>query len=237
MKINERLNVQEETYKLLAQRLFSYFDSKKLVDWAVMMMENGYDSFSLIILAGLDNDSTEVREQYFWQTIDELKLDLNKSDFDLIDHYAIYVAESVVNKQVAPKDGLSIMQEIVRTTDYSVKYIQFYELAEDLDYLRYDNRTIFNSGLSLENADIFITTEFELFLESEKLKIDDIIRESAYCNRCSSIEKPKLKNKRNLIGQVKYQYWVCGICESQDILHFRNQKGREMITNKIKNKT
>lgn len=233
----ERLNIQEETYKLLSQRLFSYFDSKKLVDWALMMMENGCDSNSLIILAGLDNDSTEVREQYFWQTIDELKLDVNKSDFDLIDHYAIYIGESVVNKKIAPKDGLSIMQEIVRTTYYSSKYIQFYELDEDLDYLKYDNRTIFNSELSLENADKFIIKEFELFLETEKLKIDDTIRESAYCNRCSSIEKPKLKNKRNLIGQVKYQYWVCGNCESLDILHFRNQRGREIIMSKIKNAT
>jgi hypothetical protein len=233
----EIMNIQEETYILLAQRLFSYFDSKKLVDWAVMMMEKGCDSDSLIILAGLDNDSTEVRERYFWQTIDELKLDVNKSDFDLIDHYAIYIAESVVNKMTPPKVGLSIMQEILRTTDYATKYILFCELDEDLDCLKYDSRTIFNSGLSHENADKFIIKEFDLFLESEKLKIDDAIRESAYCNRCYSIEKPKLKNKRNFIGQVKYQYWVCGNCVSQDILHFRDQRGREIIMRKIKKAT
>ena len=225
---------KEETYKILAQRLFSYFDSHKLVDWAVMMMENGYDSESLIILAGLDNESTEIREQYFWQTIDELKLNVNKTELDIIDNYALYIAESVVNRKIKPKDGLSIMQEIVRSTDYSSKYIQFYELDEDLDYLQYDNRTIFNSGLSLKNADSFIIREFELFLESEKYRIDKNIRESAYCNQCGLIRKPKLKDKRNLIGQVKYQYWVCGNCESHDILHFRNQKGREMIMDRIK---
>jgi hypothetical protein len=228
------LDVQEETYKLLAQRLFSYFDSKKLVDWAVMMMENNYDSGSLVILAGLDSDSTEVKEQYFWQTIDELKLDIKKTDFDLIDHYAVYVAESVISKKILPKTGLSIMQEIVRVTDYSDKYIHFYELDEDLDYLRYDNKTIFNTGLSLENADKFIIREFELFLDAEKFKIDDKTKALAYCNSCNSIGKPKLKNKQNLIGQVKYQYWVCSKCESQDILHFRDQKGREIILNKIK---
>lgn len=237
IEVGTKNYVQEETYKILAQRLFSYFDSKKLIDWAIMMMENGYDSESLIILAGLDNESTEEREQYFWQTIDELNLDVNKSDFDLIDNYAEYVAESVVNKKIAPKDGLSIMQEIVRSTDYSSKYVQFYELDEDLDYLKYDNRTIFNSGLTLKNADSFITREFELFLDTEKHKIDKNIRESAYCKQCGSIEKPKLKDKRNLIGQVKYEYWVCGKCESKDILHFRNQKGREIIIEKIKNAT
>lgn len=230
------MNTQEETYKLLAQRLFSHFDSKKLVDWAVMMMENGYDSYSLIILAGLDNDSTEVREKYFWKTIDELKLDVNKSDFDLIDHYANYVAESVVNKKINPKDGLIIMQEIVRTTDYSSKYIQFYELDEDLDYLKYDNRTIFNSGLTLDNIDEYIITEFELFLDIEKIKIENV-SELAYCNSCCSIERPKIKNKRNIIGRVEYKYWVCGNCGSKDIFHYRDQKGRELIINKIKNAT
>ena len=231
------MDIQEETYKLLAQRLFSYFDSKKLVDWAVMMMENNYDSDSLVILAGLDSDSTEVREQYFWQTIDELKLNVKKSDFDLIDHYAVYVAESVISKMISPKKGLSIMQEIVQATDYSDKYIHFFELDEDLDYLKYDNQTIFNSGLSLQNSDKFIIREFELFLDAEKFKIDDTVKELAYCNSCSSIGKPKLKTKRNLIGQVKYQYWVCYLCESKDILHFRDQKGREIILNKIKNAT
>ncbi len=63
------MNVKEETYKLLAQRLLTYFDSKKFVDWAMILLQNGYESESLIILAGLDNDTTEVREKYFWQTI------------------------------------------------------------------------------------------------------------------------------------------------------------------------
>tara|TARA_R110002049_G_scaffold207188_1_gene377668 strand:- start:50025 stop:50204 length:180 start_codon:yes stop_codon:yes gene_type:complete len=58
-------------------------------------------------------------------------------------------------------DGLTIMQDIVRSTDYSKKYVQFYEIDEDLDYLKYDNHTIFNSGLTLKNVDSFILREFE----------------------------------------------------------------------------
>ncbi|WP_338237894.1 hypothetical protein [Persicobacter diffluens] len=225
--------VQEETYKLLAQRVLSHFDSKKLIDWAIMLMGKGFDSESLIILAGLDSDTTEEREQYFWQTINELGLDVNRTDFELIDNYAIYVAESVVHKKMEPKDGLAIMQDIVRSTDYSKKYIQFFEIDEDLDYLKYDNHTIFNTGLTLKNADSFIAREFELLLEAEKYKIDDKTRGLAYCNSCDKIEKPRLKNKRNWIGKVKYQIWVCGVCESQDILHFSSQKGKEIIMTRI----
>lgn len=225
--------VQEETYKILAQRVLSHFDSKKLIDWAILLMGKGFDSESLIILAGLDSDTTEEREQYFWLTIDELGFDINRTDFELIENYAVYVAESVVNEKIAPMDGLTIMQDIVRSTDYSKKYVQFYEIDEDLDYLKYDNHTIFNSGLTLKNADSFIIREFELFLETEKYKIDDKTRELAYCNHCDKIDKPKLKSVRNWIGKVKYQTWVCGLCESKDILHFSSQKGKEIIMTRI----
>ncbi|PID92932.1 MAG: hypothetical protein CSA94_02640 [Bacteroidetes bacterium] len=122
-------------------------------------MCKGLNSESLIILAGLDNETTEEREKYFWQTIEELGLDVKRTDFELIESYAIYVAESV-------------MQDVVRETNYSKRYIQFYEIEEDLEYLNYDNHTISNSELTLNNADSLITREFELFLEAEKCKID-----------------------------------------------------------------
>ncbi len=32
----------------------------------------------------------------------------------------------------------------------------------------------------------------------------------------------------------KYQYWVCGLCESDDILHFKSQQGKELILKKLK---
>jgi len=185
----------------------------------------------------LDIDSTEEREKYFWKSIQELGLDVNKSDFELIDNYAIYVAESVINNKILPKDGLFIMQNIVRLTDYSEKYIQFYEIDEDLDYLKSYNSTLLNTGLSLENADSFIIKEFELFLESEKYNTDDKIRDSAYCQKCGMIEKPKLKIKRNFIGKAKYQYFVCGLCKSEDILTYKSQKGKETILRKLKNAT
>ncbi len=224
---------EEEANKILTQRILSYFDSRKLIDWAVMLMCKGLNSESLIILAGLDNETTEEREKYFWQTIEELGLDVKRTDFELIESYAIYVAESVVNKKITPKEGLELMQDVVRETNYSKRYIQFYEIEEDLEYLNYDNHTISNSELTLNNADSFITREFELFLEVEKYKIDEEIRELAYCKSCDKIEKPKLKNIRNWIGKIKYQTWVCGICKSENILHFNSQKGKEIIIKRI----
>jgi hypothetical protein len=228
------MDLQEELNKVLAQKIFYTFDSKILVDWSVMMMKNGLESESLIILAGLDNESTEEREQYFLSAIEELKLDNSKSENDLLDYYATHVAESVINKKIKPLDGLTLMFNIVLATDYSDKYVQFYYINEDLDYLQNYQPAIFSSGLSLENKESYIIKEFELLLESNKYKIDNKIRELAYCNNCQTINKSILRTKRNWFGQKKYDIWVCGNCGSYDILNFNNQKGKEIILNKIK---
>jgi hypothetical protein len=228
------MNKQEELNKVLAQRIFYTFDSKILVEWAVMMMQNGLESESLIILAGLDNESTEEREKYFFKTIQEFQLDNSKSENDLLDLYASYVAESVISNKIKPLDGLTIMHNIALATDYSDKYIPFYFINEDLDYLQNYEPTIFSSGLSLDNSESYILKEFELLLESNKYQIDNKIRELAYCITCQTVDKSILKTKRNWIGQKKYDIWVCGNCGSKDILNFNNQKGKEIILKKIK---
>ena len=40
----EKMNIQDETYKILGQRLLDEFDSKKMVEWAVDVIKMGYDS-------------------------------------------------------------------------------------------------------------------------------------------------------------------------------------------------
>lgn len=163
------MNLQEETYIILAQRLLDQFDSKKLVEWAEHAMHLGYDSDSLIILAGLYYESTEEREAYFWKSVKELNLNIKKEASELISNYAKYVANAVVNMQLSPKSGLSKMCNICRSTGYDSKYIQFYELEEDMDSLNYEEYApVFNQGITKENVDEFIVGAFELFLECEE---------------------------------------------------------------------
>lgn len=163
------MNIQEETYLILAQRLLDQFDSKKLVEWAEHAMKSGYDSDSLIILAGLYYESTEEREAYFWKAVEELNLNIKKEASALISDYAKYVATAVVNMQLSPKSGLSKMCNICRSTGYDSKYIQFYELEEDMDSFNYEEYTpVFNQGITKENADEFTIRAFELFLEYQE---------------------------------------------------------------------
>ncbi|GAA0886375.1 hypothetical protein GCM10009120_49740 [Sphingobacterium siyangense subsp. cladoniae] len=48
---------------------------------------------NLYILAGLDNVSTEEREIYFWKSIADPKLNIVKSEEDLMENFALTIAK------------------------------------------------------------------------------------------------------------------------------------------------
>lgn len=229
------MDIQEETYYTLVQRLLNNTDSSSLVDWAFKLIENGYESESLFILASLNNDTTEEREKYFWKSIEELKIDVNKPDIELIENYALFIAKEVCAGRINPIDGLNRMQEILRASEYDTRYMQFSDLEEDLSYLGYEGTTIFNKGLTKENKEQFIKEEFKLFLEIEELQVNDSLRYQSFCNKCGQITYPKLKAKYQFKKPYKYYIGVCGSCGSQSIEHFTDQNGKRKFLQAIKN--
>jgi RNase P subunit RPR2 len=228
------MNVQEITYRLLAEKILTYFDSQKYVDWAVTLLENGLESESLVILAGLDSYPTEEKEKYFWESIKELGIKIEKSDSELIDNYADFVAKQVIEDKINPMIGLQKMLDVVRATDYSQKYAHFGFLDEDIDFLNYSQTTIFNTGLTLDNKDEFVKEEFRIFSEMNQLQIDDSLREQSYCLNCNKFGKPALKKKYQLKKPNKYQIWVCSNCGSVKLEHSNNHKTKRRIIEMIK---
>jgi hypothetical protein len=233
-KETEIEQITEQTNYLLAENLYSQMNPQKFIDWAVNLLQKGFETENILILAGLDNYPSEEIEEYFWKSVDDLKLQLKKSDFELLANFALYVANSVLTNKMKPKDGLRIMNDIVRETDYSSKYIQFYNLDEDIDYLNYDNRTLYNSFNKTDNIDEIIFEEFKLFLDAEKLNLDDKYREFAFCNNCQTLNEPVLKPKRSWLGKVEYNYWICPKCKSKKLEHFSDQKGKRIILKEVK---
>ncbi len=229
------MDIQSAIYLILAQRLFEDFDSKIMVEWAVEAMQSGYESESLVILAGLDYESRKEREQYFRQAARELKLNVEKETSELISDYVNFIAKCVLNQEINPKRGLEKMMQIYRFTDYDAKYSQFYELDEDLDILNYNGYSpIFNVNLTLDNADDYIVNEFRFFLQFEELEIEDNVREMAFCNDCKQITKPRIRSRFRWKKPFKYQEFVCNNCESSKIDVFNSQVGRKKILEEIK---
>lgn len=220
------------TYQLLGQRLLTWYDSKILVDWALKLLENGFDTESLEILAGLDKDDTELREKYFWKAIKELNINIDKQEIDLINFYVDNLVEEVISGSVTSKFGLKMMCEVVRKTDYTEKFMQFYMLDEDIDYLDYSGNSLIVYGLTKENTDQYILNEFKIF---KKLQGGDYSQyyNKAICNNCGKIMTPKFITKYQFKRPFSFQVTVCDFCNSLDIDSFSTQKGKVKIIEQL----
>jgi RNase P subunit RPR2 len=222
------MDVLKLTYQVLGQRLLPTYDSKILVDWAIKLLESGFDSESLEILAGLDNDDTEIREKYFWKATKELSINTDQQEIDLINFYVDNLVNEVISGSVTPKYGLQMMCYVAGITDYNERFIQFYMLEEELDSLNYTGQSETMNGLTIENADNCIVEEFKLY---KKLQAGDYSEyyNKAVCNNCGKIMTPKLKSKIQFKRPFRYHVFVCEFCNSVDIYDFSTQIGKAKI--------
>lgn len=226
--------LEEITLEILAERALTQFDSNKFVDWAVKVLELGYQSENLLILAGLDFDSTEEREEYFWKSVNDLKLEVEKSEDKLIEKYALTIANKAIRNEISIDYAFSQMLKIVSASEYDNRYIAFYEIDENLDYLKYDNSVLFNSGLTLENSKDFIMEEMKIFVQMENLKISQEDRDKCYCETCKNLNTPITKNKYQLKKPFKYMVWSCGLCGSEKLKFNNNHEVKKIIIEKFK---
>ncbi|WP_412465656.1 hypothetical protein [Pedobacter sp. KLB.chiD] len=228
------MTIDELTLEVLADRALSQFDSKKLVSWAVSVMELGYETENLLILAGLDFNSTAEREYYFWKSIEDLKINVEKTEEELLEKYALAIANSVISKKISIEYAFQQINKVVSVSRYDSKYLAFYEINEDLEYLKYENKTIYHSGLTMENANEFISEEFRIFALMEDLKIPQELRNQCYCQRCKKLNIPVTRNKFQLKRPFRYAAWTCGICGSEKLKHSSDHEVKWIIINEYK---
>lgn len=226
------MNPSKLTYKILGQKLLGRYDSKVLVKWAETLMQNGFDSESLVILAGLGNSDTDEREKYFLQSVNELNINIDKKEIDLISFYVDDLVEEVLSGNIPPKFALKQMCEVARITDYSPQYMDFYMLQDEIESIEYDGNAIFTNGLNKSNAEEFILNEFKLFKKILNGKYFDYYNK-AICNNCKQIMTPKLITKYQLKMPFSYQAYVCEYCKAQNIDIFSSQEGKEKIINRL----
>ena len=228
------MTLDELTLEIYAERALTYFESKHLVTWAVNVVTLGYESDNLYILAGLDNASTEEREIYFWKSIADLKLTIEKSKEDLMENYALTIAKKAIRKEVSIEYAFGQMLKIVSASEYDDRDNPFYEIDEGLDYLKYDNSTLFNTGLTLENSKEFILEEMKIFVEMESLNIPREQRNKCYCETCKNLTSPITKNKFQLKKPFRYTVWACGICGSDKLKYSSDHDVKRKIIEQSK---
>ena len=222
MKIS---NLQKETELMIAESLINEFSSKRYVDWAVKLLNNGYESEYLNVLAGLDNEESETVDKYFKQVLFDLKIEVESDKEKLIEIYATYIAEGVVKKEITTENGLPAFVKVANFMDYESKYLEFTYLSDDIYGLENGEYSYYHDGLTLENKEGYIIEEFGLFLEAEKLENPDSAKEFVYCEKCTHVGKSILKKTLfNRNGTLR-----CEKCGSKNIKSYWNQKGKRGI--------
>lgn len=132
----EKNNLRKETELLIAESFLKNFEINKFIDWSVRLLERGYNSANLLILAGLDNEDSIVIEKYFKLSCSDLRLDFEINKKILMDKYLIYVVEGTIEKKFTIEQAANIFQEIIEETSYKeYKYFDWIYLYDELEDL------------------------------------------------------------------------------------------------------
>ncbi len=152
----------QETLHLLARRHLGHAGLGEFVDWAVFMLEDGYDTEHLRMLASLSPapDSADVA-YYFGQTIHELNWIVPPAPI-LLRLYAQDIARSILDGTVPPLDGCHKIYGIYRDLGHPDDMRPWLYLDDGLEPGTYEE-------LEGENWDLAIQQEAWRFLQTVKL--------------------------------------------------------------------
>jgi hypothetical protein len=134
------------------------------VDWAGEMLVQGFDSYSLRILAGLGRlASAGEAEDYFLRSAKELSLSVPSPEA-AVRSYACEIARQVVEGHLTGQAGVRALYRICLATDYDRDYMIWLELDDALDSLLSGVYAYTYESATLENFDEVARQEAEKFI-------------------------------------------------------------------------
>jgi len=166
--IVREMAISDLTYKVVAFSEIPDFNTNECIDWAFEMVSLGYDTPSLLILAGLNKPSNYFQTiEYFNKTLAELKLKA-KSGKEAILSYSIYLIKKIALGEEI-KDNLAELYRFCSSKDYEDPIYDFKLLYWAWDDLNYKNeQQSYWPGATLDNIDILIKKTAEQWLRKNQ---------------------------------------------------------------------
>jgi len=113
-----------------------------VVAWAMEMLEEGYDTESLGILAGLTEPlSWQEVESYLNKAIGELGWDMPPDEESCLRAYALDVARAIIEGTVSTREGCAEIYRIWLALDYPNDLLAWSFLDEGLNPEKYEELT------------------------------------------------------------------------------------------------
>jgi hypothetical protein len=145
-------------------------NSQLFIDWAISLLEQGYDNPSLRILAGFvseDYTSFFELESYLLKSLEELNIPVLGED-DAIKAYAYEILTDMVNNEIEKEKALNLLSEIVIEKEYPSYLFDFYLLYFSLDDLKHFPFAFHWYGATKENIDQIIFQTAREWLEKHQ---------------------------------------------------------------------
>jgi len=159
------------TYKILKAKAFNSDIDESWVDWAIEMMEAGYESDSLYQLAGTLKPYNQFELQVLTtQVLKDLQLDFSDKR-KALKNYVYYLITSNLDKPENYYRVLGELRDIYYELDMDVEYQDLALLYWAKDDLLYADYQHYWEGANKGNIDTIIKDKFELLkrqFETEK---------------------------------------------------------------------
>ena len=160
------MTFRELTISVLAKRYLHPFDSLELVKWSIEILKIGYETENLYILAGLDDENTIVREDYFFKSLNDLNFIIDNKE-SILKEYAFYISKKFINNNLNQDTAMNTMYHIYSELDYDLDLEIFYQITIDLEILE-DIGSSPYANINLDNQDEFIFKKFQEYYSKYK---------------------------------------------------------------------
>ncbi|MFK7952854.1 MAG: hypothetical protein AB8B73_08400 [Ekhidna sp.] len=126
------------TYKIVAFPEIQQVDTNESIDWAIEMMELGYESPTLFMLASF-NKPTNYFEviDYVKDAAKELKLEMKTGEAGILSYASYYVHQIAKGEKV--RENLTELYKFCQIRDYEDLVYDFYLLYWAWDQLDYED--------------------------------------------------------------------------------------------------
>lgn len=158
------------TYRVLMKKAFNEDIDEGWVDWAIEMIQAGYESDNLYILAGI----TRPYHQFELQRLTDKVLDDLNLDYEdkllMIRNYIYYIISTAINEPSKYLSTLKDIKDICIALDMEQEYMDFYLLYFAKDDLNESEVQWYWDGADRTNIDRIIEEVFENYLDRNNSK-------------------------------------------------------------------
>jgi len=159
------------TYKILKDKVFNSDIDESWIDWAIAMMQAGYETESLYQLAGISKPYNQFELQDLTnKVLNDLQLDFSDKKI-ILKNYAYFLIKSNIdtseNYEKILREFWDIHYELNEDADYQ-NFTFLYWAKDNLDYS--DSQSYWE-GANKDNIDEIIKQQFQLYIakiETEK---------------------------------------------------------------------